>query len=89
MATSTIIGTEDCAAEALASPHIEAAAAAKEIPSDSDGNNGENPEIPLLPASDPNDKNILSFKLGETIRLEEMGPIIINTDGKLTWSAHI
>lgn len=37
-------------------------------------------EIPLLPASDPN-SNIPSLKLGETMRFEEMGPIIINLDG--------
>jgi hypothetical protein len=36
--------------------------------------------IPLLPASDSNEE-IPSIKLGETIRFEEMGPIIINLDG--------
>jgi predicted Fe-S protein YdhL (DUF1289 family) len=36
--------------------------------------------IPLLPASDSN-ADIPSIKLGETIRFEEMGPIIINLDG--------
>jgi hypothetical protein len=40
-----------------------------------------NNEVPRLGPSDPN-KNLPTFKLGETIRLEEMGPIIINTDGK-------
>jgi hypothetical protein len=37
-------------------------------------------DIPLLPASDPN-SDIPSIKLGETIKFEEMGPIIINMDG--------
>ena len=37
--------------------------------------------VPLLEAPDPNE-SLPTFKLGETIRLEEMGPIIINTDGK-------
>lgn len=44
--------------------------------------------VPLLEAPDPNE-SLPTFKLGETIRLEEMGPIIINTDGKhnICWSA--
>ena len=37
-------------------------------------------EIPQLPASS-GDPNIPSIKLGETIRFEEWGPIILNTDG--------
>lgn len=41
------------------------------------GNNG----IPQLTPPNPN-SNLPTFKLGETIRLEEMGPIIINTDGE-------
>jgi predicted Fe-S protein YdhL (DUF1289 family) len=41
-----------------------------------------NPHIPRLPPGDPeNSKGLPSIKLGETIRFEEMGPIIINTDG--------
>eukprot|EP00538_Stauroneis_constricta_P014277 CAMPEP_0119568470 /NCGR_PEP_ID=MMETSP1352-20130426/38962_1 /TAXON_ID=265584 /ORGANISM="Stauroneis constricta, Strain CCMP1120" /LENGTH=124 /DNA_ID=CAMNT_0007617873 /DNA_START=73 /DNA_END=447 /DNA_ORIENTATION=+ len=43
----------------------------------------ENPgdsDIPLLPSSDP-DPSIPTIKLGETIRFEELGPIILNTDG--------
>ena len=40
-----------------------------------------NNEVPQLRPADP-DKNLPTIKLGETIRLEEMGPIIINTDGK-------
>jgi flagellum-specific peptidoglycan hydrolase FlgJ len=37
--------------------------------------------VPQLPAGDPNDTSIPRIRLGETIRLEEMGPIILNTDG--------
>ncbi len=37
-------------------------------------------ELPQLPPPDPNSK-LPSIKLGETIRFEEMGPIILNTDG--------
>lgn len=35
-----------------------------------------------LPAADPNDTRIPRIQLGETIRFEEWGPIILNTDGK-------
>lgn len=42
--------------------------------------NEEQPEIPLLPEADPN-SNIPKINLGETIRFEEMGPIILNSDG--------
>lgn len=37
--------------------------------------------IPQLPPSTGNDPTIPSIKLGETIRFEEFGPIILNTDG--------
>ena len=37
-------------------------------------------EVPQLPEADPN-ANIPRINLGETIRFEEMGPIILNTDG--------
>jgi hypothetical protein len=40
-----------------------------------------NQEVPQLPASDPNNKDIPSIKLGETIKFDEMGPVIINSDG--------
>ena len=43
--------------------------------------NNENPDVPLLGEGDPNDTSIPRIKLGETIRFEEMGPIILNTDG--------
>ena len=37
-------------------------------------------KLPLLPEPDP-DANLPSIKLGETISFEEMGPVILNTDG--------
>jgi hypothetical protein len=41
-----------------------------------------NSKIPQLPPPDPNSsKDIPTIKLGETIRFEEWGPIILNTDG--------
>jgi len=42
-----------------------------------DANKGD---VPQLPPPDP-DSNLPSIRLGETIRLEEIGPIILNTDG--------
>jgi hypothetical protein len=36
--------------------------------------------VPQLRAADP-DSKLPSIQLGETIRFEEMGPVIINTDG--------
>lgn len=36
--------------------------------------------VPQLPEADPN-SNIPRIHLGETIRFEEMGPIILNLDG--------
>ena len=36
--------------------------------------------VPQLPPSDPN-ANIPTIKLGETIKFDEVGPIILNTDG--------
>ena len=59
------------AADAFASSSLSASA---------DPNAGGNGEVPQLPPSDPN-SNLPTIRLGETIRLEEMGPIILNTDG--------
>lgn len=47
-------------------------------PSSGDTDGGK--EIPQLPASDP-DADIPTIKLGESIKLDGMGPVIINTDG--------
>jgi predicted Fe-S protein YdhL (DUF1289 family) len=35
----------------------------------------------LLPSKTENDENVTSIKLGETISFEQLGPIILNTDG--------
>jgi len=40
----------------------------------------EGGKIPQLPPPDP-DSNLPSIKLGESIRFEEWGPIILNSDG--------
>lgn len=40
-----------------------------------------NEEVPQLPASDIDNKDIPTIKLGETIKFDEMGPVIINLDG--------
>jgi hypothetical protein len=37
-------------------------------------------DVPRLPPPDPN-SNLPRIRLGETISFEEMGPIILNTDG--------
>lgn len=44
------------------------------------GGGSNNGEVPQLPSPDPN-SNLPRIRLGETIRLEEMGPIILNKDG--------
>jgi hypothetical protein len=58
--------------------------AAASGPVDRDGdvtsNNSKQSEIPQLPAADP-DSKLPSIQLGETIKFEDMGPVIINTDG--------
>jgi hypothetical protein len=38
-------------------------------------------DVPKLPPSDPNNTGVPTIRLGETIRFEEWGPIILNTDG--------
>ncbi len=40
----------------------------------------EGGSVPQLPPPDP-DSNLPSIKLGESIRFEEWGPIILNSDG--------
>jgi hypothetical protein len=49
--------------------------------SEKDVNNGVKNEVPQLPMADPNDTSIPTLKFGESLRLEELGPIIINSDG--------
>lgn len=49
---------------------------------DSDAGGGSSGEIPRLPAVDFNGTGkIPTLKLGETLRLDAMGPIILNADG--------
>lgn len=37
--------------------------------------------IPQIMPADPNDDSIPTLQFGETLRFEELGPIILNTDG--------
>ena len=57
-----------------------AAAAALGAAAAQGGGPDQHGEIPLLPAADPN-SDIPRLNLGETIKFETMGPIIINLDG--------
>mmetsp|Transcript_15405 Transcript_15405/g.21947 ORF Transcript_15405/g.21947 Transcript_15405/m.21947 type:complete len:105 (-) Transcript_15405:68-382(-) len=41
----------------------------------------EHSEVPLLLPSDLNDTSIPSLKMGEKLKLDHLGPIIINPDG--------
>jgi hypothetical protein len=43
-------------------------------------NDSYNDDIPRLPVADP-DSQLPTIQLGETISFQEMGPVIINTDG--------
>ena len=45
------------------------------------GNEEGSTTLPQLPAGDPNDKTVPVLKLGESMKFEEMGPVVINTDG--------
>lgn len=58
----------------------EALAASSSSANNNNNNNGSGGELPQLPPPDP-DSKLPTIRLGETIRLEEMGPIILNTDG--------
>lgn len=39
------------------------------------------PELLQLSAGDPNNTNVRTLQMGESLKLEKLGPIIINTDG--------
>ena len=57
-------------------------AAASPDPNAVDGMSNPNDEVHLLPPpSNDNDPSIPTIKLGETIRFEQYGPIILNSDG--------
>lgn len=47
----------------------------------SDEVSGSETSVPLLGMCDESDSSIPTIKMGEVISLEEMGPIILNTDG--------
>eukprot|EP00525_Craspedostauros_australis_P001743 CAMPEP_0198112096 /NCGR_PEP_ID=MMETSP1442-20131203/3992_1 /TAXON_ID= /ORGANISM="Craspedostauros australis, Strain CCMP3328" /LENGTH=144 /DNA_ID=CAMNT_0043768765 /DNA_START=36 /DNA_END=470 /DNA_ORIENTATION=+ len=74
-AVAFIIAAMSSPAKSLATGG-EASGSAAASPNDSNTDG----QVPLLPASDPS-LDIPTIKLGETIRFEEMGPIILNTDG--------
>eukprot|EP00592_Proboscia_alata_P008497 CAMPEP_0194362010 /NCGR_PEP_ID=MMETSP0174-20130528/9671_1 /TAXON_ID=216777 /ORGANISM="Proboscia alata, Strain PI-D3" /LENGTH=111 /DNA_ID=CAMNT_0039134569 /DNA_START=87 /DNA_END=422 /DNA_ORIENTATION=- len=42
---------------------------------------GEVPSVLALPEGDPNDDSVQKIKLGESIAIESIGPVIINADG--------
>ena len=45
---------------------------------------GGGKDVPKLPPPDPNSsKDLPTIKLGETIRFEEWGPVILNADGSM------
>jgi len=51
-------------------------------PSSAAFSSSESQKEPLqLPPCDPNNDNIQSLQFGQTLKLENLGPIIINTDG--------
>lgn len=49
-------------------------------PSKSQNNEGTE-EILQLPASNPNNSDVQTLQMGQSIKLDDLGPIIINTDG--------
>lgn len=72
----------DKASSASSTPSMAFASASVPPPAESGEttNDESGKEIPQLPEADP-DSDIPSIKLGETISFEEMGPVIINSDG--------
>jgi hypothetical protein len=42
---------------------------------------GETSSVPLLTSSEIGDEPVRQIKFGETLKLDELGPIIINPDG--------
>lgn len=74
------------AAAFAAAPHVgDAATRGSNVDANDQSNNIEgsasSPVPLLLPPSNENDENITSIQLGETISFEQLGPIILNTDG--------
>ena len=52
----------------------------QQLPADKDQTSGKGEELLGLPAADP-DANIPSLQVGESLKLESVGPVIINSDG--------
>lgn len=74
--------TSETVASAKSSPGgiKQVAFASSPLPKDQSNEQHSNENVPQLPASDP-DKDIPTVRLGETIKFDEFGPIIINLDG--------
>ena len=56
----------------------------KQVPNNEvnqEGTMANNEEVKKLPEADPNDTSMPTLKFGDTMRFEELGPIIINSDG--------
>jgi hypothetical protein len=80
--------SERCSAAAFAAtapPVGDAATRSSPVDANDPANNVEESEsssVPLLlPPSNGKDGNITSIQLGETISFDQLGPIILNTDG--------
>mmetsp|Transcript_39752 Transcript_39752/g.95935 ORF Transcript_39752/g.95935 Transcript_39752/m.95935 type:complete len:170 (+) Transcript_39752:107-616(+) len=77
----TTNGVDSLAADSTGSAGANSNAAANTNPNaDSLSNPKDGPNL-LPPPSDNNDPSIPTIKLGETIRFEQYGPIILNSDG--------
>jgi hypothetical protein len=79
--------SERCSAAAFAAapPVGDAATRSSQVDANDPANNVEESESSsgplLLPPSNGKDENITSIQLGETISFDQLGPIILNTDG--------
>jgi len=40
-------------------------------------------DVKALPPPDPNSKDAIPIQLGDTVQMDDMGPIIINADGSM------
>jgi hypothetical protein len=78
MSSSTGTSTKDAAFTALPQPQQPSGSNNKDQPGPPESAATNN--FPRLSESSP-DSNLPRIKLGETIQFEEMGPVIINTDG--------
>ena len=51
------------------------------IVNSNNSNNNDKNEILQLPPSQPDNEDIPSIQLGESVKFDHLGPIILNTDG--------